>query len=278
MVDNQRLIGEFLRAKREQISPAMVGLPQPKRSRTRGLRREDVAELSGISTVWYSKIERGQAAGISPQVLSALSQALQLNPSEHEYLSNLCSLRNPCAHKVCQQLVPETKQLMRQLTPLPALLINAHLDIIATNEAFDMMAGLAVAQLPAQERNYLYLTINHKLWQQMVSIQTEAQLNQQIKRMAGFLRDSLAKYPADEALKKKVEYFRASSAVFESAWTGNNVLAPEDLCFTHQHALLGPITLIKKIWWNFSGDSSSRLNLYHPQTEHDFQRLAKLFQ
>ncbi|WP_425314040.1 helix-turn-helix domain-containing protein [Shewanella dokdonensis] len=69
MVDNQRLIGEFLRAKREQIAPAMVGLPQPKRSRTRGLRREDVAELSGISTVWYSKIERGQAAGISSSVV-----------------------------------------------------------------------------------------------------------------------------------------------------------------------------------------------------------------
>lgn len=278
VIEHQRLIGEFLRAKRESISPDMVGLPAPLRTRTRGLRPEDVAELCGISTVWYSKIERGRAAGISAHVLLALNKALLLSESEYEYLCNLCSVQGHFHKQSCQTCAPETTQLLWQINPLPALFINDHLDMVAANKAFEMMAGFNLDSLSYRERNYLHLTLNNVDWQKLLCIKNDEQLNQQITRMAGFLRDSLAKRPFDGVLKQKIEEFRGCSSFFESAWVSNTVLGPEELLSTFHHAILGCITLNKKIWWSFSGDASSRVNIYHPQNEHDHQRLVELFQ
>ncbi|MEC5317545.1 helix-turn-helix transcriptional regulator [Brenneria populi subsp. brevivirga] len=276
--DNLKLAGDFLRAKRESISPETLGLAKPIRTRTRGLRRDDVADSSGISTIWYSKIERGQATGISPQVLISISKTLRLTKAEYEYLYNLLFPQAKTYKDPCCTISEHTAQLLLQLNPFPSLLQNDYLDIITCNYAFSLMVGFNIDDIPLTEKNYLYLTIKNPVWQKFLCIDTDEKLELQITRMAAFFRDTLAKHPGDEILQQKIDGFRDLSPTFDRAWADNAVLQPEELPYIYKHAKLGEISLDKQLWWNFGGDSSSRLNIYHPQNEADRLRLLKITQ
>src|SRR5581483_10561997 len=82
-------LGGFLRSRRERLAPADVGLPAGSRRRTPGLRREEVALLSGVSVSWYSWLEQGRKIGVSRQVLDALAGALRLTAAERQHLFRL---------------------------------------------------------------------------------------------------------------------------------------------------------------------------------------------
>ncbi|MDW6003379.1 helix-turn-helix domain-containing protein [Vibrio mangrovi] len=276
--DNLKLLGNFLRAKRESIQPETIGLPKPLRSRTKGLRRDDVAYNSGISTIWYSKIERGQVTGISPQVLTAISNTLKLTKSEYEYICNLVSFQVKTTNDPCRTISDHTFHLLLQLNPFPALLMNDYLDIVSCNEAFNLMIGFSFDSLIPEEKNYLHLTITNPEWQKFLHINDEDKLKIQITRMAGFLRNALARRPDDIVLDQKIDSFIELSSTFEQAWLDNTVLQPEELSYVYEHAQLGSIMLDKQLWWNINGDSSSRLNIYHPQNDTDKERLKKVLQ
>lgn len=79
----------FLKTKRARLHPHMVGLPQGSRRRTPGLRREEVAQLAGVSTTWYTWLEQGRDIKVSASVLDAIAAALQLNTDERKYLYDL---------------------------------------------------------------------------------------------------------------------------------------------------------------------------------------------
>src|ERR1700733_9016062 len=81
-----RLLGDFLRARRAALQPLELGLPQRTRRRTPGLRREEVAQLCGISSTWYTWIEQGRTAAVSPATLVALAEGLHLTQVERAYL------------------------------------------------------------------------------------------------------------------------------------------------------------------------------------------------
>ncbi|HEX2619109.1 MAG TPA: helix-turn-helix transcriptional regulator, partial [Phototrophicaceae bacterium] len=85
MIRRQQL-SDFLRQRRTRLSPDEVGLPAGQRRRARGLRREEVAQLAGISVDWYTWLEQGRDIRVSEQVLISLARALQLNPSETRHL------------------------------------------------------------------------------------------------------------------------------------------------------------------------------------------------
>src|SRR5277367_6065330 len=89
------LLGEFLRARRESLQPLDLALPQRSRRRTPGLRREEVAQLCGISPTWYTWIEQGRTAAISPATLVALAQGLHLTPAERAYLFEVARRLDP---------------------------------------------------------------------------------------------------------------------------------------------------------------------------------------
>ena len=84
-VDQRRLLGAFLRARREALAPAAIGQPTGRR-RTPGLRREEVAQLSGLSTTWYTWVEQGRDIAMSAQAVARLAEALRLNPAERAHL------------------------------------------------------------------------------------------------------------------------------------------------------------------------------------------------
>src|SRR3954466_11277317 len=92
-VDRQR--AEFLRSCRARIKPADLGLPAPQRRRTEGLRREDVAALSGVSVAWYTWFEQGRSMRVSDEVLERICHKFPLNDDERVYLFSLVQHRPP---------------------------------------------------------------------------------------------------------------------------------------------------------------------------------------
>jgi transcriptional regulator with XRE-family HTH domain len=91
----RRELGDFIRAQRERVAPASVGLIAARRRRTPGLRREEVAELSGLSTTWYTWIEQGRDVSVSPTALARLAQTLRLDRAQRHYLFELAGKRDP---------------------------------------------------------------------------------------------------------------------------------------------------------------------------------------
>jgi transcriptional regulator with XRE-family HTH domain len=94
-LDQRRTLGDFLRAQREKLTPGAVGLPGGTRRRTPGLRREEVAQISGLSATWYTWIEQGRDVSVSPTALARLANTLRLNRAERTYLFELAEKRDP---------------------------------------------------------------------------------------------------------------------------------------------------------------------------------------
>ena len=91
----RRELGDFVRARREALAPGAAGIVAPRRRRTPGLRREEVAELAGLSTTWYTWIEQGRDVSMSPAALARLARALGLDGAARAYLFELAGKRDP---------------------------------------------------------------------------------------------------------------------------------------------------------------------------------------
>ncbi|MFM2485533.1 helix-turn-helix domain-containing protein [Celerinatantimonas yamalensis] len=274
--DHWQLIGAFLRRKRESLTPEIVGLTKPARMRTPGLRREDVAAIAGISTVWYSKIERGKVTGISQDALTRLADALALSTTERQYIRSLLTKEPRDEREPCRHISRQSQRLLSQLNPLPALFINDYFDIVDSNRAFHLMCGVDLSQLELNDRNYIYLTITNATWQQFLPVSDEQSLYNRLLVMAGLLRGFWATRTHDCVLQKRVKRFQELSPLFARAWASLAMHPVEQLEFEFRHAQLGRLTLTKQIWSSYSGETSGRLNVYHPHTERDYQLLSAL--
>jgi len=272
--DAQRQIGTFLRRKRESLAPELVGLPKTPRTRTPGLRREDVAALAGISTVWYSKIERGKAGGISREALQALVRALRLDETERQYLLTLAGLKSAPVHDPCKRVNRDTLRLLDRIDPLPAFMINDYFDILAANRAYATMCGLDLETFPKAERNYIGLMLTEAAWRRFLQADDAEALENRLMRLVGTLRRARAARPGDPTMAERIDRFREISPIFRRCWENESVARPEAALFSFTHARLGPIVLRKQIWLNFNGETSGQLNVYHPLDEDDFARLA----
>src|SRR5882757_7596539 len=126
---------EFLRSRRARITPGEAGLsPQPGARRVPGLRREEVAQLAGVSVDYYVRLERGRRVNASEAVLDALSRALRLDDTEREHLFALARpTRRPHRPLPPQRVRPGLYRVLDTLTEIPALVVGHRTDILAAN-------------------------------------------------------------------------------------------------------------------------------------------------
>src|SRR3954463_935886 len=132
-------IREFLGTRRARVTPAQAGLPSygGDRRRVIGLRREEVALLAGISSEYYTRLERGDATGVSDSIIEGIAQALQLDEAERVHLLDLlrgAGPTRPARRRPTQQRVrPAVQRIMDSMTGTPAFVINGRADMLATN-------------------------------------------------------------------------------------------------------------------------------------------------
>lgn len=136
-MDQHAEVTEFLKTRRDKITPQEVGLIAGARRRVPGLRREEVALLAGVSVEYYARMERGDLAGVSPEVLDSLARALELDDAEYDHLADLARAAGPRPvrrRKVTGPAVPETlQQFLDAVTGSPMWVRDIGMDFIAAN-------------------------------------------------------------------------------------------------------------------------------------------------
>jgi transcriptional regulator with XRE-family HTH domain len=135
-------LAAFLKSRRDRVRPGDVGLPAGSRRRVPGLRREEVAQLAGLSADYYTELERGRGAQPSDQTLAALARALRLTGDERDHLFHLADRRvPPAAHGPTAHVQPGLLSLLDRLTTTPAMVITALHETLAQNEMATALLG-----------------------------------------------------------------------------------------------------------------------------------------
>jgi len=120
----RRALGDFLRARREALAPAAIGLPAGARRRTPGLRREEAAQLAGLSTTWYSWLEQGRDVSVSPAALARLAAALRLDAAARLYLFELAGRRDPQPAPAGAAALPPALAACLEAIAVPAYVLD----------------------------------------------------------------------------------------------------------------------------------------------------------
>jgi transcriptional regulator with XRE-family HTH domain len=152
VASRESTLGAFLRAHRERLTTADVGLPAGRRRRTPGLRREEVAQLAGLSTTWVTWLEQGRPVALSARALASLAGALRLSRAEQAYLFELAGRRDP--RQLPEDAVPPAVLASVHAVHGPAYLLDRQWNALAWNEA---AGALFIGWLDraSQERNLL---------------------------------------------------------------------------------------------------------------------------
>ncbi|MGP3990622.1 helix-turn-helix domain-containing protein [Streptomyces sp. 3N207] len=212
-------IGAFLKSRRAALDPEELGLPPiHNRRRVPGLRREEVAQLAGISVDYYIRIEQGRAQGISDPVLDGLARALRLTDDEHTYLRNLAEPRFADSAQARPVVRPEIQQLLDAMGPyVPASVHGPGIDYLAWNAlgaciAFDLEA------LPPQQRNAPLLVFLHP-----DSRALHPDWDTVAAETVAALRSECARYPCHPRVKGVLTQLLDSSAEFRARWEDQQV-------------------------------------------------------
>lgn len=227
-----RLLGDFLRERRNGLDPKAFGLPPGQRRRAPGLRREEVASLCGISPTWYTWIEQGRTDAVSEATLAALAQGLRLSPAERSYLFELMARTDPLppdAPDSDQQLLLALVSAVKS----PAYVLDRHWDALAWNKPAGQLfadwlgkPGKAMgntAGSPARrDRNLLrYVFLNPAASTFIVDWADRAQ------RVVAEYRADSAAWPGGARQQALLDELNAGSAAFAQAWRAQQVLARE---------------------------------------------------
>jgi transcriptional regulator with XRE-family HTH domain len=146
-------LADFLRRRRERLSPADVGLPEGVRRRTAGLRRDEVAALAGMSTDYYTRLEQRRGSNPSLSILAALARALRLSDDERDHLFYLAGQAPPVRHSTSAHLSAGLLHVLDRLGDSPAFVISDIGDVLVQNPMSKLTMGECAA-LPGRGRNF----------------------------------------------------------------------------------------------------------------------------
>ncbi|MGH3586829.1 MAG: helix-turn-helix domain-containing protein [Pseudonocardia sp.] len=242
---NSSELAAFLRIRRERLSPADVGLPERRRRRTPGLRREEVAELAAVSVDYVVRLEQDRGLRPSAEVLDALATALQLTNDERAYLFDLAQQRPDRRRPSAAEPDPSLIRLVQDLSPLPCMLIDHRFDVLAWNpEVAELMVDFGA--LPPAQRNALWVCLLHP---QLTHYLRDREHS--IREGVADLRAAWAARPDDAALGALIDELRSDSAEFDRLWALRDVkvngrgrkrlLHPEAGPLTVQYEAMAPL-------------------------------------
>ncbi|WP_326660091.1 helix-turn-helix transcriptional regulator [Streptomyces canus] len=231
-------LGEFLKVCRAQLSPRTVGLPESRAPRrVPGLRREEVAQLAGISTDRYTRWEQGRAP-VPTSVLATLVRVLHLDDDQRDHLFALAA-KVECAprRRPAQKVQPHLRRLLDELTGTPALVLGRHMDILAWNA---LAAALLTdfEQIPEKKRNYARLLFTDPGFRVLYpDWRTIA------RSCVAHLRVEAAQCPGDPELTALVGELSVADADFRQWWAGRQVPYLQVGSKRLSHPVAGDLTL-----------------------------------
>ena len=225
-------LGEFMRSVRARVSPESVGLPPGSRRRTPGLRREEVAQLAGISVTWYTWIEQGRDVSVSPAVWARLANVLHLTRAERHYLFELAECADPEHGGELADPFPEGLEQCVHSIIVPAYVLDRCWNVLARNEPLlDLFDGWPDRNPHPNLLRYIFLDPAAQTL--VVDWETRA------RRVVAELRADVAAYADEPDVRALIDGLLEESPVFAHWWRRQTVVEREGGLRTFRHPRRG---------------------------------------
>jgi transcriptional regulator with XRE-family HTH domain len=236
-------IREFLGTRRAKITPEQAGLPNygGDRRRVLGLRREEVALLVGISSEYYTRLERGDATGASESIIEGIAQALQLDEAERIHLLDLLrgagTTRPPRRRLAQQRFRPAIQRILDSMTGTPAFIINGRGDIVATNPLGRALFSPVYADPARPPNNARFIFLNPR------ASEFFREWDQVANDTVAMLRTEAGRDRYDRRLTDLIGELSTRSADFRRRWAAHNVRIHNTGVKLLHHPVVGDLDL-----------------------------------
>ncbi|NQX43983.1 helix-turn-helix domain-containing protein [Paenibacillus tritici] len=269
-------LSEFLKSRRAAITPAAAGLPEGTRRRTPGLRREEVAQLAGVSNTWYTWLEQGRDIKVSPSVLDCIAGALQLTKDERSYLFALALENGPGGAVYPQEensvIDPSLQKILQELKNCPTLISDRHCGIVGWNEAAAHVF-LDFAKLAPQQRNMISLLFVRKEFRRLA-----VNWEQFVRGYLSIFRAYYGQYLEDRWYDDFIAEMKKQHPEFNQLWEESRVSSAPDVVLEFRHAKAGKM-LFRLTSLQVQGAADLRCSIYTPagdsNTESKLNQLMK---
>jgi transcriptional regulator with XRE-family HTH domain len=228
-------LAAFLRSRREATDPVSMGLKTGQQRRTPGLRREELAQLAGVSVTWYTWLEQARDISVSRKVIDSLARVLKISGTERAHLYTLAGLQVATSRIRSTPVDPTLTELVNVLAPHPASVINPWWDLLVFNDAYSDLLG-GIKDIPRAQQNLLRLSFTTiraaKLidnWEAVVS------------DLVGQLRTHVARYPGDPRGAEVVQELTAVSPEFTEMWKAQAVARFSSSTVSMHHPVCGAL-------------------------------------
>jgi transcriptional regulator with XRE-family HTH domain len=232
-------LAAFLRRRRARVQPADVGLEAGQRRRTPGLRRQEVAQLAGMSVDYYIRLEQGRGPRPSRQMIAAICRALRLSHDEGAYLHHLVGEAPGPPPGPVRDVRPGVLHLLDRLDDTPAIVCDAKYDVLAWNSMAAALIG-DFSALPPGERNVIWRFFTDP----------DARGRHDADGARRFARESVAdlraasaRYPGDSGIRRLVGRLLAASTEFRDLWAEQDVQARRSAHKRLRHPVVGWLDL-----------------------------------
>ena len=267
-------IKEFLASRRAKITPEQAGLPAyASNRRVKGLRREEVAILAGISVEYYTRLERGNASGASEEVLEGVARALQLDEAERAHLFHLIRVTNAPwrskSRRTTQERVRPTVQRVLDSIAAPAYVRNGRLDIIGANPLGRALYAPVFDESTATPNmaRFIFLAPGASdFFHEWEKIANDA---------VAILRAEAGRSPFDKSLSDLVGELSTRSGEFRVRWAAHDVKHHRTGAKSLHHPIVGDVTLDYEAL-ELAGDTGQRILVYTAEPESPSQRALDL--
>jgi transcriptional regulator with XRE-family HTH domain len=254
-------LSEFLRSRRARLQPQDVGLPDfGRHRRVPGLRREELAQLAGVSVAYYTRLEQGDGRNVSAEVLDSIARALRLNDAEHAHLTHLAKPKdkNPVVRR--QQVRGTVRTLLDAMDGVvPAMVMGRRSDILAWNRMAAALLG-DWSHLPTQERNWARLVFLRPDYRDLF-----VDWQQKAADTVSQLRLDAGAHPNDPLLAALVGELSVKSEEFRQLWATHNVRGKCQGLQHLRHPLVGELDLHLDTF--VTDDPDQTLLTYHAEPQ-----------
>lgn len=241
-------LGAAIRAWRDRLTPAAVGLPTGRARRAAGLRREELAELAGVSVDYIVRLEQGRATTPSDQVVSSLARALQLSRQERDHLYRLAGLASPRDGTISEYIPPGMQRVLTRLGETPAAVFAADWRLIWWNRGWAALLGDPSAVVPENRsliKSRFPAAAAHAadpgLLAQWPVVHEDREASD--RAVVADLRRASARYPADARLTGLISRTLDGNARFARLWHEGAVGGHSEDRKTIRHPVIGDITV-----------------------------------
>ncbi|MBL7257456.1 helix-turn-helix transcriptional regulator [Paractinoplanes lichenicola] len=251
-MNNRAAVRDFLISRRARVTPAQAGLPTSGRRRVPGLRREEVAVLAGVSTEWYTRLEKGHIRDVSYDVLDAVARTLRLDDEERLYLFDLAraaraetpdgtsqDCRSVAAADV--ELPPTVQWLLDSMTLSSATVTNRRLDVLAINPLGRALYSPMFDSPASGEPNHPNLARYHFLCPSARDFYGDWDVTADV--LVGLLRTEAGRAHCDDVLHGLVAELSDASAEFRARWAKHHIVIHNRGTKLFRHPFAGPLTL-----------------------------------